>query len=173
MHLQRPPTPDCDSVSSMRSRLSETGAHVPRPDAANLEASKPHSHDPGLGISLPQPPKTPTKHSSIASATAAALSPPLSSPPPRTKTPLNTHKKLPKPPVSSRTPSPLPSASRPKWPEQDFARTQTLRSLSESIISSYAKRGQLDVGTVPPDMPTPPESLASQEMSASTTGEMA
>ena len=32
------------------------------------------------------------------------------------------------------------SVPRSKWPEQDPTRTETLRSLSESIISSYAKR---------------------------------
>lgn len=151
MGIQPPPTPDRDSFSSTRSQRSEkTAVTSPYPTAQATTLK-----DPGLGITLPHPPKTPTKPPApstltIAAATSAALSsPPLSSPPPRTKTPLNAHKKLPKPPSSSRTPSPmLPASSslgtKPKWPEQDVRRTETLRSLSESIISSYAKRSTPD-----------------------------
>ncbi|KAK4896303.1 hypothetical protein LTR27_005826 [Elasticomyces elasticus] len=110
---ERPPTPHSESSASIRS------------DASNIQN---HS---GLGILLPQ---TPTR--TLASATSAALlaaTPviPSSPPPPRPKTPMSAHKKLPKPPTS-RTPSPLPYAR--------LQRDGTPRSLSDSIISSYAQR---------------------------------
>ncbi|KAK5724139.1 hypothetical protein LTR17_013615 [Elasticomyces elasticus] len=112
-HAERPPTPHSESSASIRS------------DASNIQN---HS---GLGILLPQ---TPTR--TLASATSAALlaaTPvmPSSPPPPRPNTPMSTHKKLPKPPAS-RTPSPLPYAR--------LQRDGTPRSLSDSIISSYAQR---------------------------------
>ncbi|KAK4924497.1 hypothetical protein LTR49_008386 [Elasticomyces elasticus] len=111
---ERPPTPHSESSASIRS------------DASNMQNQS------GLGILLPQ---TPTR--TLASATSAALlltaTPvmPSSPPPPRPKTPMSTHKKLPKPPAS-RTPSPLPYAR--------LQREGTPRSLSDSIISSYAQR---------------------------------
>ncbi|KAK5716787.1 hypothetical protein LTR15_009680 [Elasticomyces elasticus] len=113
-NAERPPTPHSESSASIRS------------DASNIQN---HS---GLGILLPQ---TPTR--TLASATSAALvltaTPvmPSSPPPPRPNTPMSTHKKLPKPPAS-RTPSPLPYAR--------LQRDGTPRSLSDSIISSYAQR---------------------------------
>ncbi|KAK5710356.1 hypothetical protein LTR17_018953 [Elasticomyces elasticus] len=114
INAERPPTPHSESSASVRS------------DASNIQN---HS---GLGILLPQ---TPTR--TLASATSAALlltgTPvmPSSPPPARPKTPMSTHKKLPKPPTS-RTPSPLPYAR--------LQRDGTPRSLSDSIISSYAQR---------------------------------
>ncbi|KAK5686165.1 hypothetical protein LTS10_002280 [Elasticomyces elasticus] len=113
-NTERPPTPYSESSASIRS------------DASNIQN---HS---GLGILLPQ---TPTR--TLASATSAALlltaTPvmPSSPPPARPKTPMSTHKKLPKPPTS-RTPNPLPYAR--------LQRDGTPRSLSDSIISSYAQR---------------------------------
>ncbi|KAK3635075.1 hypothetical protein LTR22_019356 [Elasticomyces elasticus] len=112
-NAERPPTPHSESSSSIRSDASDIQNHS------------------GLGILLPQ---TPTR--TLASATSAALlaatpAMPASPPPPRPNTPMSTHKKLPKPPAS-RTPSPLPYAR--------LQRDGTPRSLSDSIISSYAQR---------------------------------
>ena len=137
MCLHPPPTPDRDSVSSGRSNASaekQRGQHSV--DSADSAQS-------GLGISLTEPAKTPTK-SMPAKRTGAMLSPTpppsssgLSSPSPRPRTPLNAHKRLPKPPLS-RDPSPKPAFATPS--NTKVQRTETLRSLSESIISSYAKR---------------------------------
>ncbi|KAF2717258.1 hypothetical protein K431DRAFT_307104 [Polychaeton citri CBS 116435] len=99
----------------------------------------------GLGISLTEDSSPPAR--SLRTATSAALL--AASPPARTSTIrqsasqalLNgTHKKLPKPPsTTSRPPSPLPPHMRETPPKQ-MQRAETLRSLSESIISSYAHR---------------------------------
>ncbi|KXT03130.1 hypothetical protein AC578_7745 [Pseudocercospora eumusae] len=97
----------------------------------------------GLGISLQQS----TPAGAMASATMSALLSKTPTPkstnvpsesPFRPKTPLGAHKKLPKPPPQ--TPSPrLPTAMSDANVGR-FQRQETLRSLSESIISSYAKR---------------------------------
>ncbi|EMC99994.1 hypothetical protein BAUCODRAFT_359251 [Baudoinia panamericana UAMH 10762] len=136
----RPPTPDGDSASSVHSSGS---ADPERPAAQDGDALS------GLGIALKEGPDTAQR--TVASATAAALrskTPPLTftvgSPPHRPRTPMGVHKKLPKPP-SARTPSPLPETEPATVKLQ---RGATLRSLSESIISSYAKRNtpELDIG---------------------------
>lgn len=151
--LQRPPTPDRDSNASAKSD-SGPGGRRGRPG---------NGFDNALGISLapPPPPATPTR--TVASATVEALlaaTPPampemptiptmptmplmpMASPPHRPKTPLSTHKKLPKPPAS-------PTASPPaetSVPAQGLARGETLRSLSESILSSYYAGGSPPAG---------------------------
>ncbi|KAK4549083.1 hypothetical protein LTR36_007539 [Oleoguttula mirabilis] len=137
MNIQRPLTPDGDCASSIMSNASSEKRQAASP-GGNMDRDMS-----GLGIHLPPPPpQTPTR--TLASATSAALMsatpslPPATlSPPARPQTPLGSHKKLPKPPPS-RTPSPLP-AQTPSGAR--LHRGETLRSLSESIISSYAKRG--------------------------------
>ncbi|KAK0273233.1 hypothetical protein LTR35_012305 [Friedmanniomyces endolithicus] len=124
---ERPPTPDRDSSSSVRSDAS-SARKLEDSFAAATPPSTIHS---GLGIHLPQTPRTPQR--TLASATFVSsppmpMSPPLSGP----KTPVCAYKKLPKPPTTSQTPSPLPTAT--------LQRDGTLRSVSESIISSYTKR---------------------------------
>ncbi|KAK0860240.1 hypothetical protein LTR87_017364 [Friedmanniomyces endolithicus] len=124
---ERPPTPDRDSSSSTRSDAS-SARKLEDSFAAATPPSTIHS---GLGIHLPQTPRTPQR--TLASATFVSsppmpMSPPLSGP----KTPVCAYKKLPKPPTTSQTPSPLPTAT--------LQRDGTLRSVSESIISSYTKR---------------------------------
>ncbi|KAK1066374.1 hypothetical protein LTR74_007261 [Friedmanniomyces endolithicus] len=124
---ERPPTPDRDSSSSIRSDAS-SARKLEDSFAAATPPSTIHS---GLGIHLPQTPRTPQR--TLASATFVSsppmpMSPPLSGP----KTPVCAYKKLPKPPTTSQTPSPLPTAT--------LQRDGTLRSVSESIISSYTKR---------------------------------
>ncbi|KAK4556358.1 hypothetical protein LTR86_006502 [Recurvomyces mirabilis] len=136
--VQRPPTPDRDSMSSTASSNSNGRAKQNAPQGMPTPESTP-SNASGLGISLRQGPETPLR--TVATATTAALlatTPPLPSisPAARPKTPMSVHKKLPKPPVA-RTPSPLPSQGQAVAKLQ---RGETLRSLSDSIISSYAKR---------------------------------
>ena len=138
-----PPTPDRESnTSSARSNTSVAARRGPPFGLSERIFGFTNESQSGLGISVPEHLKTPTK--TVASATSAALlsatpSPrlsALSSPPPRPRTPLGAHKKLPKPPPS-RTPSPLPAT----WPQENhLQRAETLRSLSDSIISSYAQR---------------------------------
>ena len=150
---QRPPTPSGESASSGRGKTSpeitrSQPSHTPRHIAVT-----PESVQSGLGISLVDRTSTPTK--SVAAATSAALlypTPPsassnISSPPARPKTPLSAHKKLPKPPVS---PKPSPLLSTPPPPSIKLQRNETLRSLSESIISSYAKRSPPEDNSRPP-----------------------
>lgn len=119
----------------------------------------------GLGISLPHLPSTPqrTPAPSTASAVLPAASIPasqppstLSSPPQHLKTPLSTNKKLPPKPSSSPDPN---TASKQSPPILAVHRQDTLRSLSESIISSYAKRSTPEqtnstFQTPPPPPPT-------------------
>ncbi|KAK0290199.1 hypothetical protein LTR91_006388 [Friedmanniomyces endolithicus] len=128
---ERPPTSDRDSLSSVRSDASSTR----KLEDTFTVATPPSTIRSGLGIHLPQTPRTPQR--TPLSATSAALSVaspsmPMSPPPSRPKTPIGTYKKLPKPPTTSRTPSPLPTTT--------LHRDGTLRSVSESIISSYTKR---------------------------------
>lgn len=156
LKLERPQTPE--SSSSARSGCDSERRY----NITSIEIHHPSQDDTtsALGIVLPQAPKTPTRtQSSVTSATSAALlstSPPVSVPPSsstRTKIPLGSHKKLPKPPPASRSPSPrilqTPADSK-------LQRGETMRSLSESIISSYAQRNtppeqQSDVVLLPRD----------------------
>lgn len=134
LDIQQPPlTPDRSSTSSTRSR-SRGGRRRP----SDLKLGR-HSDTSGLGISVARAPKTPTQSLSVrpreaedSSKDMTSLPVPAMSP----KTPSNTHKKLPKTPVAC-TPSPLPRHSPTL---QSLQRGETLRSLSESIISSYTKR---------------------------------
>ncbi|OQO01630.1 hypothetical protein B0A48_12666 [Cryoendolithus antarcticus] len=130
--VELPPTPDRQSFGS-QSSSDLSAKRIPSATSSS-----------GLGISLAQQtPKTPTR--SVASVTQQALlsmSPPIpqveytTSPPPRSKTPLGAHKKLPKPPMS-RSPSPMPASRTPGRVRQ---MERTPRSVSESIIASYAER---------------------------------
>ena len=161
MALQRPPTPDRQSAGSSTSVPSP---ELPRTQFAHATIQQqydtPGTAQSGLGISFFESERTPTK--SLASATAAALLSPRSgvtsavlSSPPRPKTPLSAHKKLPKPP-----PSPAPKAvarlpTTPPASNTKLQRNETLRSLSESIISSYAKRDtppDQSLATMPPSI---------------------
>jgi len=96
-----------------------------------------------------QPPRSPVR--SIASATSVALlsqsTPPLPeesesyNPPFYLKTPPGSHKKLPKPPHSLKTPSLLFAQEEQPFVEGiGVQKTSSLRSLLESICSSYAKQ---------------------------------
>ncbi|KAK3109547.1 hypothetical protein LTR53_017092, partial [Teratosphaeriaceae sp. CCFEE 6253] len=145
--VRRPPTPDRDSLSSTgtRSDASSTNQTHEIPVLAN---PNPSGDLEGLGISLPPRPHTPTR--SLATATARALllaTPPPPPPPPPipTSSPQPTgprlHKRLPRPPAS-RSPSPLPHALSGLALQRDG----TVRSLSESIVSSYAKRSSSEGG---------------------------
>lgn len=133
LDTQQPPlTPDRSSTSSTASRPSRVKR---RPSDLELDEQTSAS---GLGISVAQAPKTPTRaRAAIAAAaegssTNTALAVPAMSP----KTPSNIQKKLPRTPVTC-TPSPLPRHSPTL---KSLQRGETLRSLSESIISSYTKR---------------------------------
>lgn len=133
---KRPITPDRDSSSSINSNSTDRHRETPAMSSRSADGSQP-----GLGIYVLESPSTPTRSlPSLASAASLAATPPMPltavSPAHRPKTPLGHHKKLPKPPVS-RSPSPLLSTL---CPGGKMERAETLRSLSESIISSYAKR---------------------------------
>ncbi|KXT04456.1 hypothetical protein AC579_631 [Pseudocercospora musae] len=132
-----PETPDCRTgrqIRAGRSSLAE-GTHGPIKQADKISD--------GLGISLQQS----TPAGAMANATMSALlsntpasestSVPSDSPF-RSKTPLGAHKKLPKPPPQ--TPSHHLPAAISDVNASRVQRQETLRSLSESIISSYAKR---------------------------------
>lgn len=102
----------------------------------------------GLGISL-QRSRTPTRPSTNRLSTPLQHSRGLASPSPKVVTPLELDKQLPKPPTESRDPSPNPALSPPIT---TLNRAETLRSLSESIISSYASRAtpEQHQGQMPP-----------------------
>lgn len=148
MNLHRPPTPDGESAAS---GLSNPSPGLPRNlqlQSAQYPNSRTGTPDSGLGISVPGSQHTPTK--TVAAATASALLSPTPAPkfaaastPSRPKTPLSTHKKLPKPPPAE-TERPLP-ATPPPNSSIKLQRNETLRSLSESIISSYTKREMPDL----------------------------
>lgn len=141
-----PPTPEKENTSISTSQQSSIEDNNRRDDS--LASSS------GLGITGAERPSTPT---TVASATAAALlsaspqAPYHHIPPPdsawtpssRPGTPLSTHKKLPRPPMA-KTPTPSPSNSPPS---HRMRRAETMRSMSESIISSYAKRSPSNQGT--------------------------
>ena len=137
MHRRQnlPPTPDSGSAESLVS-IASSQRKTQTPDTAPLLSQS----DPGHDILPPPLPQTPTR--TLASATSAALlrtTPELQynarmTPSSEPKTPLAVHKRLPRPPSASGTPSPKPTHS------VRLERAETLRSLSESIISSYANR---------------------------------
>nr|POE92443.1 hypothetical protein CFP56_69690 [Quercus suber] len=89
----------------------------------------------GLGIAFTQPLLTTARVVTPSAPPATSVSNPESFSP-KTRTPLSTHKKLPKPPSSQAT-SPLTAQAQHVVA---LHRAETMRSLSESIISSYAKR---------------------------------
>ena len=134
LEVQQPPvTPDRSSTSSTESRLDAV-----RLRPSELELGRQASSS-GLGITGAQAPRTPTRpHAAVADdaadshSTISALSVPVTSP----KMLSNTQKMLPKTPITC-TPSPLPRHSPTL---KSMQRGDTLRSLSESIISSYTKR---------------------------------
>lgn len=138
--LERPPTPE--STSSVKSGCgSEQRYHT---TCNFVHHSDQDDTTSALGIVLPQARKTPDRNAiTLTSATSAALVsttspvPVPSSPSIRPKTPLGSHKRLPKPPPASRSPSPRIHQTAA---DSRLQRGETLRSLSESIISSYAQR---------------------------------
>lgn len=128
---------------------------APTPPAAAVSSS-------GLGISLPHLPSTPKRTPasntpSVLLPTASILAPQppstLSSPPQRLKNPLSTNKKLPPKPPSSPDLTTAPNQSPPFL---GVHRQETLRSLSESIISSYAKRSTPEQTNSTFQTPPPP-----------------
>jgi hypothetical protein len=144
MNLQRPPTPDGESARSDPSPRIPRNVPVQTPQHAHVPSGTPDS---GLGISLPASHHTPTKTlaatvaSALLSPTPAPKSTTAQSPSMRPKSPLGTHKKLPKPPVS---PNERALPATPLLPSIKLQRNETLRSLSESIISSYTKRPECE-----------------------------
>jgi myosin heavy subunit len=127
-----------DTFQMSRSRRPET------PDSMDNHAADDKPASPGrrrratsgLGISL-QHPSTPTRPTTTSLATPQQKNCAIATPSFSARTPLELHKKLPRPPSSSREPSPCIASSPPVT---TLTRAETLRSLSESIISSYAKR---------------------------------
>ncbi|KAF2166145.1 hypothetical protein M409DRAFT_23335 [Zasmidium cellare ATCC 36951] len=152
--LRVPPGRDRPSNGAMVSTPQRNAA---LPSTSEVGAGSTHDPSPGLGITMPPPLTTPQRNTGAATApaflstnTTPQHQPHVLSPAHRPKTPLGVHKKLPKPPPQSRTPSPyLPFPP----PRAEVQRQETLRSLSESIISSYAKRStpeQKGLDTTPP-----------------------
>lgn len=141
-----------NSVYRLERALDESRAqqldtlHLRQP---KLEAEQSHELPSGLGISLLEENHVPAPPDDLSLATRLAIlsaspnlrPPPLPprTPPSRAKTPSGAHKRLPRPP-SAKTPVPSPANTPPAdliaLPE--FDRAETLRSLSESIISRYA-----------------------------------
>lgn len=146
IHLHQPPTPDGESTTSTRSQLSpEVTRSTPARPPPPHERSTPTPTQPGLGITFAE--RQARSSESVTFATAAALTSSTTSPQPvstssspfpRPRTPMAVHKKLPKPPLSPRRP-PLPISPPPS--NEKLQRTGTQRSVSESIISSYAQPG--------------------------------
>lgn len=118
----RPATPD-----SMEARSGNDKASTPqrRPRATS-----------GLGISL-QRSETPTRPLTNRLSTPLQQARGMPSPTSKVTTPLELDKQLPKPPTASRDPRPNLALSPPTTA---LNRAETMRSLSESIISSYANR---------------------------------
>lgn len=102
----------------------------------------------GLGISL-QRSRTPTRLPTKRLSTPQQHSRGMPTPSSNITTPLELDKQLPKPPTASRDPSPNLALSPPTT---TLNRAETLRSLSESIISSYANRAtpEQEHGHMPP-----------------------
>lgn len=131
---QRPETPD--SIGNQSS------------DCKPVSPGRRRRNTSGLGISL-QRHSTPTRPSTKSLATPQQKPRATTSPSSSGKTPLELHKKLPEPPpLAWRDPSPSSALSPPTT---TLNRAETLRSLSESIISSYAKRAtpEQDHGHMP------------------------
>jgi hypothetical protein len=104
-----------------------------------------------------------TPHQALAKSTSPFISPaPASTPRSSTKLPPAVHKQLPATPTG--IPSLSPSLAAQK---SGIARAETLRSLSDSIISSYAKRGtpDLEEGSFPPQPPALPRCQSSEPKS--------
>ncbi|UJO23322.1 uncharacterized protein CLAFUR5_12676 [Fulvia fulva] len=143
---------------TVSSKMCGCGRRNDSAPAGNIARHDNLDHSAGLGILHAGPPGTPP--STVASLTASALLTASMTPTPapnmasplRPITPLGKHKKLPKPPPQSRTPSPNTGSVQRV---SNLQRQETLRSLSESIISSYAKRGTPEQETeVIPPLPT-------------------
>ncbi|KAH9828428.1 hypothetical protein Tdes44962_MAKER09311 [Teratosphaeria destructans] len=158
------PTPDRNSTSSVKSSKSTQRHRSKSYSTSNAEIKS------GLGISISSRATTPTHEASPAIKHALmtvtpTVPPTIRSPSARPKTHLSAHKKLPPPPPQ--TPSPLIPAQASPPPTSSVARLnrdETVRSISDSIISSYAKRtpeqqaaGQSPVTTGQP--PTPSRSV--------------
>lgn len=143
--VQLPRTPDTAATKSA------SDLQTPVQEASRLGTRSAKS-TPGLGISLGVPGESEActyegSHSPVESSTVA-----VSSPTHWPRTPVKTDKKLPEPPVSPTTPSLGPATD--SLPHISIQRQETLRSLSESIISSYAKRSPAEHGTG--ETPPPP-----------------
>ena len=133
---QGPPTPESNSSSETRER-------------ARTEPST-QTRGPGLGIFVPETPRTPTRRSrgtSLVSppsnASKSPQPPPRPSPlrPKRTpRTPIGLEKELPRLPSSANTPSPTVKPAASRQSQVLVQRAETLRSMSDSIISLYGKR---------------------------------
>lgn len=109
---------------------------------APYEQDTPGSARPGLGITYADIDGSRSVDSATATAVLSpeSFTPPstLSSPIATTRTLSGSNKQLPRPPVPSPTTNMLPST--PPLTDARPQRNNTLRSLAESIISSYAKR---------------------------------
>ena len=154
---QRPPTPDGESATSGKSNPSPETKRRQLASPLQYVAESSQRTESGLGISVTET-STTTKNDRPSPTPTAFLSPtPTSkfsaiwSPPQRPKSPLRAHKKLPKPPAPPNL-APLPKTPPPPLPGIKLQRQETLRSLSESIISSYTKRSppEQDSYTTPP-----------------------
>ncbi|EGP83502.1 uncharacterized protein MYCGRDRAFT_96806 [Zymoseptoria tritici IPO323] len=121
------------------------------------------SQESGLGISLPRqadtdtptrhsaPPRR-TRHSSAATTlhhqaptNTASISTPSPAPPRSARLPLAVHKELPATPSVDATTGSWRTEGKSQQPT--ITRAETLRSVSDSIISSYAKRGTPEMET--------------------------
>lgn len=142
-----PPIVDKESPSSLRSR-DRAGSHAQQ-ISGSIEPSKAvvDMPEPGLGISLldSSTDRTTPFLDHVQTAQIAATPPPrsstMSSPPAvRSKTPLGTHKKLPKPPHLARA-----ARSPPMTPPRNKAqRSEAFRSFSESMVPSRARDGSYE-----------------------------
>nr|POE48812.1 hypothetical protein CFP56_38909 [Quercus suber] len=125
---KRPPTPEGDIDGNPK--ISTPGKERSKASPATDRGTA------GLGIAYAQPPQTPTRLAAPSALSATSVSFGSESFSPKSRTPLSTHKKLPKPPSSQ-----VPSPSRAQVQHvAGLHRAETVRSLSDSIISSYAKR---------------------------------
>ena len=147
----RPPTPDRESPSSVRSNASANSHRRNRSGTIDQFMASANPSQPGLGIALPEVSRTPEKDPNVimplsrVPATPPPRSCTMSSPPAlRPRTPLGVHKKLPKPPPSSiQTPvAPAPTGS----PQVKIRRVEALRSFSESMVTN-TKAAPLDPGS--------------------------
>lgn len=145
----RPSTPERESPLSMRTILNSArpqSRHVSETITQTVAATGPP--EPGLGISLQEASASTaasdlhhTRRSRVVATPPPPFSTPSSPPTTRPKTPLGTHKKLPKPPHFA-----IPGRSSPPMtpPLQAKAqRAQTFRSFSESMVPSCEKKDGL------------------------------